>query len=469
VNLAVRAVVLAVMLWIPLRVLGRGFLPADDALRHAAKVVSGRPWSDIVLMRPEFTADPHAGWHAVLGALYSSGLSTVDLVWFSVVAFFFVFSLGPALLLRRPEAWLLAFLLLGVAEPYFIDRWLVGRPLLLSAATVPLVCLLWPRLTGPRPHLLAFFAACAALVTWIHGSFYLLGLPVLALLGARRWTAAARTAAAFGVGVFAGACLTGHPVAHLYQSVLHAWVSAGVAKPAASLVTELQPFDGKPAVVAGFLALVAWRIHRKGASHEITRDPAVVMVVMSWAFGYVAHRFWIDWGAPALLTFAAMEIEDALQTARSPMNRLALAGTTGALLLLQTGADVQGRWTDQSERAYLSRFDANHAPWLPDVGGILYSADMGVFYSVFFTNPDAHWKYAVGFEPALMPPEEYEVYRAIKESRGSDEAYRRWVSRMRPEDRLIVQSWTGTPPQMPELEWAQPVFSIWSGRLPRAR
>ena len=69
---------------------------------------------------------------------------------------------------------------------------------------------------------------------------------------------------------------------------------------------------------------------------------------------------------------------------------------------------------------------------------------------------------------ALMPPAEYEIYRRIKESRGSADAYVPWVRRMRPEDRLILQSDAAGPPPIAPLEWAQPAYGVWSGRLPPA-
>ena len=51
VPLLVRVLALAVFLVIPFRVLGTGFLPPDDALRHAAKAVSGRSWSEVLVLR----------------------------------------------------------------------------------------------------------------------------------------------------------------------------------------------------------------------------------------------------------------------------------------------------------------------------------------------------------------------------------------------------------------------------------
>ena len=89
----------------PLRVLAQGYLPGDDALRHAAKAVGGRSWTEILLLRPEITLDSNPGWHALLGALHRFfGLGAVDLVLASVALLFVLFSLGPVLLLRRPAA-----------------------------------------------------------------------------------------------------------------------------------------------------------------------------------------------------------------------------------------------------------------------------------------------------------------------------------------------------------------------------
>ena len=45
VPLAVWAIVILVILAIPLKIIGYGYLPGDDALRHAAKAVSGKSWS----------------------------------------------------------------------------------------------------------------------------------------------------------------------------------------------------------------------------------------------------------------------------------------------------------------------------------------------------------------------------------------------------------------------------------------
>jgi len=138
-----------------------------------------------------------------------------------------------------------------------------------------------------------------------------------------------------------------------------------------------------------------------------------------------------------------------------------------ALLLVSTRADVEQRWSDKRGRLFLSQENPTHRAWLPDPGGIAYSADMGVFYSLFFANPTGQWRYVLGFEAALMRDEDYAVYTAIMASQGLTESYLPWLRRMRPEDRLYVVSQSNQPPPVPGLAWFEPVFGIWAGRLPR--
>src|SRR5262245_23894032 len=77
VPLLVWALAVVAVLLVPSKIISYGFLPADDALRHAAKAVSGRNWSDIMVMRPGFELDIHSGWHALLSAIYRIGRAHV--------------------------------------------------------------------------------------------------------------------------------------------------------------------------------------------------------------------------------------------------------------------------------------------------------------------------------------------------------------------------------------------------------
>src|SRR5271167_2363643 len=70
VPLAVRVIVILVILAIPLKIISYGFLPGDDALRHAAKAVSGKPWPEILVMGPAFQIDHNYGWQFLLRQIY---------------------------------------------------------------------------------------------------------------------------------------------------------------------------------------------------------------------------------------------------------------------------------------------------------------------------------------------------------------------------------------------------------------
>ena len=108
------------------------------------------------------------------------------------------------------------------------------------------------------------------------------------------------------------------------------------------------------------------------------------------------------------------------------------------------------------------------AGWLPGTNGIIYSADMDVFFDTFFKNPKAPWRYALGFEPALMLPENLEVFDQVIWNNGDVRAYEPWVKKMGPDDRLIIPSAWLKPagvPAIPELEWACVAKKLWIGRV----
>jgi hypothetical protein len=115
----------------------------------------------------------------------------------------------------------------------------------------------------------------------------------------------------------------------------------------------------------------------------------------------------------------------------------------------------------------LTENDPQLAGWLPEQGGIFYEADMNFFYRTFFRNPTAPWRYTAGFEPAFMPADDFQTYLQILLNHDEPDAYRPWIKKMRPQDRLVINS-RGSPASMlPELEWQHAVGLAWLGRLPR--
>ncbi len=107
VPLIVWAVVILVLLAIPLKIISYGYLPPDDALRHAAKAVSGKPWPEILVVGSAFKFDPNFGWHWLLQHIYSWNHCSVEtLVIFAVMMMFLVTGGSMIACLKRPEAWL---------------------------------------------------------------------------------------------------------------------------------------------------------------------------------------------------------------------------------------------------------------------------------------------------------------------------------------------------------------------------
>jgi hypothetical protein len=191
---------------------------------------------------------------------------------------------------------------------------------------------------------------------------------------------------------------------------------------------------------------------------------------MGYLAGFVATRFWVDWGVPAGLVWVALEIQDALEQAQTAdrRERLAWALAPALAVYLATASDIGGRWSTPNT-AYVPLLVPSAAAALPDPGGILYTDDLGLFFTTFFRRPMAPWRYMVGFEPGLMPVEDREILRVIQRER-TPEAFAPWVARMRSEDRLVLRP-AGRPPAIPGIAWTDLGGNLWSGRIasvPRA-
>jgi len=104
---------------------------------------------------------------------------------------------------------------------------------------------------------------------------------------------------------------------------------------------------------------------------------------------------------------------------------------------------------------------------MPEKNGIFYTVDMTIFYQTFFKNPNGDWRYIVGYEPALMPAEDFATYQKILWNGGDVKGYAPWVAKMKPADRLVVRGDGGAHPNIPGLEWNYAVSGIWIGRTPR--
>ena len=466
----VLCLVISTIILIPLKIGGYGFLPPDDALRHAAKVISGKNWNDILVLRDDIKMDSHPGWHATLSAIHSITRWNADqLVMFSVIFLFLLFCAIPPLVCKRPEAWPITLLIIMLANPSFIMRLFLGRPYIVTMSAVILLGFLWTRFQNKkipyRISLLLIFLIAAS--TWMHCSWHLFALVVFSFFLAREWRAGFRITVCTLIGIAIGAMLTGNPYVFLKQTLLHT-VHAFTNNPLQRmLVGEFQPFTGNSIMVIVVIGMLAWRHMRGTWSQKRIDNPVFILAVSAWVLGFVSQRFWLDWGMPAIAVWMVQEFNDALENKMGffSWQRFLLAMAVAGTLYIGITNDVNGRWTVNLTTEYLSLEEPAHKEWLPEPGGIVYSNEMRIFYDTFYKNPHAPWRYILGFEPTMMPPRDLAIFRKIQWNFGAYEAFKPWVKKMKPEDRLIIKGTKKIPPDIPGLEWHYAATGIWIGRL----
>lgn len=465
--------VILVLVLIPLKIIGYGYLPLDDALRHAAKAVSGKEWSEILVLNPAFSLDHNPGWHVLLRGLHTMfGLEADALVIFSVVFLFVAFAFVPLFWLKRPEAWLMSLLLVFVANQGIVQRIFLGRPLMLSIVALMAILFLVGKEEGALRQRRNWIIATLllTLTTWMHGAWYLFALPVLALALAGRKQDALTLGGCWLGGSVLGALFTGHPIDFLVQAVRIVTTAFGESLPTRILVFEFQPTTGDINVLLVLGGFALWRIHKGWPASSVLRDPVFILFVIGWVLGLKVARFWYDWGVPAALVWMARGLSEEIENRWQPefFHRLSVTCVAAAGLFLAMTSDLSSRWTHNLNVQHLNAQDPDLAGWLPEDGGIIYNDDMAIFYQTFFHNPRANWKYLLGYEPTLMPPEELAILRRMQRLNGIYESYTPWVQKMQPADRLIMRGSPAQKPAVDGLQWAYAGSNTWIGRKPRA-
>jgi len=468
-------IVLCSILFASLKIISYGFLPTDDALRHSAKVVSGKSWQDIILLRPEITTDRHEGWHVILTGVYrATGCTKEGLVVFSVVFLALLFLLAPMPWLARPEVWPAAVVFTAIAaSPPIMGRLFIGRPFILTMAVLLTLALLWRRLKSDRFPVgpLALLLVGVTLSTWTNGIPHLYVLVLLAFVLAREWLVAARLTVVVALGSILGASLTGHPLRFIWEGLVLSYRAFSDAPLQHMLVTEFQSYAGEGSFVVAIVLVLLWRrVRGEWDGEQLLRDPIFLLMGLGWLLGFSVFRFWSDWGMVAALAWLTQEFDHVAERhLQASANRgviIALLG--GVSLYVMLSSDIGGRWTRSLTAQHLSEADPVQRDWLPDPGGIVYSSVTQVFYDTFYTNPSGKWRYAMAFEPTLMPEEDLKILRRIQWNSSAFPAFSPWVAKMKPADRLILLHGGGVP-GIHGLEWASPARGVWVGRLPRAR
>lgn len=469
---AVWIVVVSTIILVPLKIISYGFLPMDDALRHAAKTISGKSWQQILVMRSDFPIDPSPGWQKILEWVHDLNHGDAEsLVIFSVVALMLLVMLCALPWFRRPEAWLAALCIASVFAPACTTRFARGRPYLLTDAVLIAILFLWSRQEKdwPRRAAIIFTPLLVAASAWIHGSWYLLCMPGVAILFAGFWRSAICYGACWLAGSVLGCGLTGHPFGFLFQSVRHMFGVFSDFVVNRQLEPELHPSDGSIPAVLAVAVFLLWRKISIGWNPRALLNPVFTMMALGWLLGLRTQRFWWDFGTPAFIIWIALELQEHFeqQILFDSTRRLFVALAVAAGVFLGFTSDRESRWTGNLTTEFYWPGNPAAAGWLPGNGGIIYNSDMDIFFQTFFKNPTANWKYILGFESGLMRPEDLAVLRKAQWNFGDARAFEPWVNKMKPADRMIIRG--GGMPDIPELEWHYIGSGLWVGRLPQQK
>jgi len=478
--LGVRLLVYASILIIPAILFIRfQFLPFDDCLRHAAKVVSGRSWGEIVLLRECMSVDQHPGWHAFLSVLHLYfGMGKEQLVFVEWTLLFIFVSVAAVPFFRRPESWVAAMLLACLALPEnYMFRLTRGRPYLLTETVLLVLLALWGRNERKTLLLQAATIGLIALSTFVHGTaWYLWILLVMAFVLSGRKGDAVRFCGCWLVGVLLGAMFTGRPFSYLYQLLEIPFLSFGNGALARMLVGEFQPDSGRLIylLAIGFVFLVRYVVTQVWL-HDSAERFLLTLAAIGWLGGLHVSRLWNEWGLPSAQLWLAFVIQDILMSFKSQSFSVRLVLPAGLCLglILSASGDLDGRWSravvpvkyGDCVNLYSGSSDAGKNignDWLPGDGGVVYNSQMDVFDLFFFKYPSGKWRYVYGFEAGLMTEENLKVLRNIQFNHGGWAAYKPWSNAMRAKDRLIVIS--SGQPEISSLEWLEYEKNLWIGR-----
>lgn len=467
VPLAVWALVVLTLVLIPLKIASYGLIPAGDARRHVAKAFTAKPYTEILVMRPEYKMDHSPGWETLLRGLHRAfGWNRDALTSFAIVFPLILILLAPLWWFRRPEAWLAALLAFFLANPLFMWRLTQGRPYLITEAICMMLLLAWSRVGSNRRALaIAVAVIGTALSVWIHGAWYLWVIPVLAFAMAGKWGHCALLAASTGIGIVLGAGITGHPFVFLKQAVDIARLISSEHLPAAQLVGEFRPGDGN--FVTLVLLAIVWLFYRRdgNAQPRFSMAAMACQVILCWILSLYADRFRADWGVPAVLLLLAILFEQISvhYLAVVSWKRLYFTAVIAVPLFLHLTNDTDERYTFSHSEVFLDAGAPQLQGWFPERGGIFYTADLDFFFRTFYENPTGDWRYLLGMEPALMPPDDLQTYRNIQRTDHAVSAYDPWLKKLRPIDRLVVFS--KQQPPLPQLQWQHAGGSCWIGKL----
>jgi hypothetical protein len=466
-NLIINILFLFTIFMIPVNILGQGYMPKDDALRHCAKVISGKNWNELLIVRDYIKLDSHQGWHNILNLVHCIlKINTRALVMFSVAFLFIWFSLIPFAYLTYAETWIFSLLAFASLDWLPFQRLFLGRPFIFTMSWVVLICFTWKKLRhNTTVYDFSFLLAYTTAVVLIQCAWPILALPVFGFFLAREYKTAVKLICIILCSVCLGALISGDPILFVTQNLSHVY-SALFEVPKSIATTELQGFNGSPLVVFLIALIILYKLTKNDFSIKMIDNPVFIIFVLSYIFQYKIARIWSDIGFPAFSVWLSYEVCQIIKKYHlSSHNRLVIMIILVLTFYFQTTNDYQERWSKLTNINILSYNSSIDKEWLPETGGVVYNAQMEIFYKGFYSNPNAPWKYVLGFEHAWMREEDLQVITHIQRTKiiNDSSLVMPWLDKMTHKDRLVFYLNEGKP-DIPQLSWRHMPDGLWIGK-----
>lgn len=458
------------LLIIPLKILSLGFAPQDDIRANCGVIASERSWGDFLVLNEETRISIHVGWLNLWKCFYGlTGRDKEFLLLGMVAIMFWVITLLPLFTLNRPEALLGGLFACFVADPDW-TRALLGRPHNFDMAFMLFFGLWWNRLRARSTPVavMGILALLAGLASFSHAVFYLFVIPVAVTGIAGEWRVFRRLAVSILCGVTVGLLATGHAWDYTAQSIIHVYRTINTQLLERQLAMELWSNTMNMDIALVVILFLLWRQARHAWKLQVVKSPLFLLCVLYWILGFKVTRFWNDWGSPAVIAWLTLELQSFLRRAQdsSSPGRIGLTLTLGLALFLFTTANVQDRWSNAATFETIDTAKPEQANLLPEPGGILYHPDMGLYNTLVYTYPHGRWKYILGEESSHMPEDDRAIFLNILYEKMAPGAFKPWVEKLRPQDRIAIYS--RSRPPFNQLLWANPIHTLWIGRVPVA-
>ena len=458
---------IAVFAFIPLKIIDKGFRPTDDVNRHVAFSVTEQKWTDVLVIEKGLEADHNVGWHKILRFLHKYiKLDKKELLVFSIVSLFLLVNLTGSLVSSNLSSWSIVLLIMIIFSKQVIARLMLGRPFIFSCFCALILFKLWFADSSKKWFAKYLFTIIVlTLAVWIHGTWYTFLLLPFALLISGKVTKSAELTLLIILSTILGALLTGdfkeflyyHYAAtlNIFTERLYTW----------QLVTEFAEGNYALLWLIPTVAITIISIYTKKIKlNDLSKDPLFILILLTWLLSIKVIRFWSDWGIIALMFWLSNQLSELIKDMQS-IKKTFFRYVLFTFIMISLALLIPNlNWNNEKNGKYnqINFNQEQYASFLPEDGGIIYNDNMLHFYYLYYENPEAKYKYVLGFEPAIMSKDNKKIYREIAYSKCHYSAYKPWIEKLTEKDRIYTSK--DISEFYPQLTWIKANKSLYIGK-----